>query len=157
MLLSKGLPGLSDFVHMFSGVGAVAAGETESVHEGERAAMPGLNEPVVGSGALSAVIPDDADVLGLFASPGATNAGADDAGQARPDEDLLALLAVGGAPVPAASGADAAPKDDDILALFDAKEDPVLPESEQETMPSHPDILDMFGPSNAKPDFDKTR
>ena len=157
MLLSKGLPGLSDFVHMFSGAGAVVAGETQSAEGGVGAVMPGLIEPVVGAGGLAAVIPDDADVLGLFASPSTTAAGTDDADPARSDEDLLALLAVGSAPVPAGGGTDATSKDADILALFDAKEEPALPESEQETMPGQPDILDMFGPSNAKPDFDKTR
>jgi type VI secretion system protein ImpM len=157
VLLSKGLPGLSDFVGMFSGgAGSVAGGETRSAEEGEGAAMRSVSEPAIRTGA-PAVIPDDVDLLGLFAGPAETGAETSDKSRSPPDEDLLALLAAGNAPASAAARTDAASKDGDILALFEAKEDAAVPQSEQETMPGHPDILDMFGASDAKPDLDKKR
>ena len=157
VLVSKGLPGLSDFVRMFrGGDGLVAGVETGSAEEGEGAAMRSVLAPAIGTGA-AAVIPDDVDLLGLFAGPAEAGAETSDKGHSRPDDDLLALLAAGNAPASAEVRTDAASTDGDILALFDAKQDAVLPESEQETMPGHPDILDLFDASNAKPGFDKTR
>lgn len=170
LLVSDGLPGLDDFVRMFSGgsgAGSVGAGRGVALDgEDPLATLPqGLGPPIL---AAAAPARDD-DLLALFGVPVPAPPAIDSAPrELLPDDDILALFKVGGDPAASAletpaevlpehdvlglfaAGAEAPPiepqvqaKDDDILALFSAG-DPPSGELGADAGPAKDDLLGLF-------------
>jgi type VI secretion system protein ImpM len=152
VLATLGLPAVADFRLMFGGsVAEPAPFVPPTWPDGPAAAslFAGSGEALAPN--PPAVIPEDADLLGLF---GATDT---------PKRLSLPDRATGDAPDPLfgpAVGAEAAPDDEtrpgdhDILAMFDARPEAAPESKKDDTRPVQPDILDLFGAS--APDGNKT-
>lgn len=170
LLVSEGLPGLDDFVRMFSGgsgarsIGAVRGAAVDE--EDPLATLPqGLGPPILAAAApardddllsLFGVapaaaapsdpvprerLPDD-DILALFKVDGDSAAGTlEPAGEVIPEHDVLGLF--GSAPEQAPIETPAAAKDDDILALFSAADVP-SGALDADAAPVKDDLLGLF-------------
>ena len=171
LLVSDGLPGIDDFVRMFSGgsgarsVGAVRGAAVDE--EDPLATLPqGLGPPILAAAAPSRdddllalfgvpasaapagepaaareLLPDD-DILALFEVGGDSAAGAPEApDEVIPEHDVLGLFAAGAEAPPIEPGAAA--KDDDILALFSAGDTP-FSDLGAGAAPAKDDLLGLF-------------
>ena len=129
ILVTRGLPAQHDFLLMFGG-----GTESRDPHAPPRVAL----------------IPEDADLLGMFDAP--APAAMSHAHASTAHGDVLGLFA---APADEAGekadGAQTRPGDADILALFDALPASATNAASEVDNPPTPDILDLFG---AKPDDD---
>jgi len=172
LLVSEGLPGIDDFVRMFSGgngarSGAAARTALGAGVEDSLATLPqGLGAPVFASPA-QAIVGND-DLLSMFPNPAPAARSEEPARELLPDDDILAMFQVGAGPageggalpgelipehdvlgvysppVEAQAGeAPAAPKDDDILAMFSADES-VPGELGSVALPVKDDLLGLF-------------
>ncbi len=154
LLVSEGLPGVDEFIRMFSGgngarSGAAARNAPGAVAEDPMATLPqGLGVPVFAAPA-QAVTGND-DLLSLFQSPAPAAGGEQAARELLPDDDILAMFQVGGGP----AGTDAAVPaelipEHDVLGVYHPPAD--LPAGQVPAAPREDDILAMFSADESVP------
>jgi type VI secretion system protein ImpM len=151
LLVSDGLPGIDDFIRMFSGGSGArsAGGRRDPAMEAEDplATRPqGLGPPAF---AASAPAGND-DLLSLFGRPAAAPVSDTSPRELLPDDDILALFKVGG---DSAAGGLESPSEmipeHDPLRMFEAGAAPAPPEATTPLV--NDDILAMFSAGEAQP------